>query len=366
MRAKTYLCALLAALLLAGLSDGQMAEFDKVMPGNDTSEPALVIGTSAEPQGLLPSAKKVQFRTETGWSSWITLKGVRLTTGPVAVSPERGIVDIFSGGNDNELWHIRLQGQESWSDWIKIFGPPPYNKNIGGVHFRKYELAAISTGSEDGDYHFFTWGPTNHCLYKRCGGCDNGVACDGTEDWIQIEGEIGSRPAAVLLSDKIHLFALDISGGLVWNSADLPAVGSGEVPDWTGWQPLSGTFASPPATASEGELIHVFAQSTGGGIGHVSIDPETGNPSVETINKRIDSAPAVVIEDGQIDLFANRGGELIHLSCDGDSWEEGENLKGSISGQPTAVSDGMGQIWVFAQGQGGWLWGIHYGPENGA
>ncbi len=366
MRAKTYLCALMAVLILAGLSEGQMAEFDKVRPGTETSEPALVIGTSTEPQGLLPSVKRVQFRTDTGWSNWISLKGVRLTTRPVTVSPGPGIVDIFSGGNDNELWHIRLQGQETWSDWTKVFGPPPYNKNLGGVHFRKYELAAISTGSLDGDYHFFTWGPTNHCLYKGCAGCDDGVGCDGTEDWIQIEGEIGSRPAAVLHSDKIHLFALDSSSDLVWNSADLPAIGSGEVPDWTGWQALGESFASPPAAASDGELIHVFAQSTGGGIGHVSIDPDSGSTTIETINEKIGSAPAVVIEDDRIDLFANLGDELVHLWHDGESWENGENLKGSILGQPTAVSDGMGRIWVFAQGQGGWLWGIHYGPEGGA
>jgi hypothetical protein len=364
LRAKTYLCALLAVLMLAGPSWGQMAEFDKVRPGNDTSEPVLVIGTSTEPQGLLPSVKRVQFRTETGWSNWITLKGVRLTAGPVAVSPGPGIVDILTGGNDNELWHIRLQGQETWSDWTTVFGPPPYNKDLGGVHFRKYELAAVSTGSSDGDYHLFTWGPTNHCLYKRCWECDGSVGCDRTEDWIQIDGEIGSRPAAVLLSDKIYLFALDSSKDLVWNSADLPPTRSGEVPEWVGWQPLQGSFASPPAAACDGELIHVFALNQGGAIGHVSIDPDTGNSSVETITQRIDSAPAVIIEDGRIDLFATLGDELIHIQQDGDSWEEGENLRGSISGQPTAVSDGLGQIWVFAQGQGEWLWGIHYGPED--
>jgi hypothetical protein len=364
LRAKTYLCALLTALLLAGLSWGQMAEFDKVRPGNDTSEPALVIGTTAEPQGLLPSVKRVQFRTETGWSSWITLKGVRLTTAPVAVSPERGIIDIFSGGNDNELWHIRLQGQETWSDWATVFGPPPYNKNLGGVHFRKYELAAVSTGSEDEDYYIFTWGPTNNCLYKRCWGCDGSVSCDRTEDWILIEGEIGSRPAAVLHEGRIYVFALDGSKDLVWNSADLPAIGSGEVPAWDGWQPLSGTFASPPTASSDGELIHVFALNQGGRIGHITIDPETDSTTFETINQRVDSAPGVVIEEDKIDLFANLGDELVYLSHNGDSWVVGENLKGSISGQPTAVSDGRGQIWVFAQGQGEWLWGIHYGPED--
>jgi hypothetical protein len=344
-----------------------MAEFDKVKPGTETSEPVLVVGTSTEPQGLLPSVKRVQFKTETGWSNWISLKGVRLTTGPVAVSPGQGIVDILTGGNDNDLWHIRLEGQEAWSDWTTVFGPPPYNKNLGGVHFRKYELTAISTGSEDGDYHLFTWGPTNQCLYKRCWGYDGSVACDRTEDWISIEGEIGSRPAAVLLSDKIYLFALDSSKALIWNSADLPAVGSGEVPAWKGWQSLlEGPFASPPAAASDGELIHAFAQSMGGVIGHVTFDPETEEVSIESINQRVDSAPAVVIEDGRIDLFASLGDELIHVRHDGDAWVIGENLKGTISGQPTAVSDGLGQIWVFALGQGDWLWGIHYGPKEDA
>jgi len=339
-----------------------MAVFEKIGAGNDTSEPVLVMGTSTEPQGLLPSVKRVQFRTETGWSSWISLKGVRLTTEPVAVSPEPGVVDIFTGGNDNELWQIRLRSHDSWSDWIRIFGPPPYNKNLGGVHFRKYELAAVTTGSPGGDYHLFTWGPTNHCLYKGCWGSDGRVACDRTLDWIQIEGEVGSRPSAVLHRDKIHLFALDSSGGLVWNSADIPATGSRDVPSWGGWSPLRGGFASPPAVATDGEAIHIFALMDGGGLGHLSFDPETGDLRSETISLRMDSSPAVVIEGGRIDLFGVRGDELIHVLYDGEAWLRGENLRGFISGQPTAVSDGRGQIWVFARGQGGWLWGIHYAP----
>ena len=352
----------MATLLLGGQSCCQMAVFEKIGAGNDTSEPVLVMGTSTEPQGLLPSVKRVQFRTETGWSSWISLKGVRLTTEPVAVSPEPGVVDIFTGGNDNELWQIRLRSHDSWSDWIRIFGPPPYNKNLGGVHFRKYELAAVTTGSPGGDYHLFTWGPTNHCLYKGCWGSDGRVACDRTLDWIQIEGEVGSRPSAVLHRDKIHLFALDSSGGLVWNSADIPATGSRDVPSWGGWSPLRGGFASPPAVATDGEAIHIFALMDGGGLGHLSFDPETGDLRSETISLRMDSSPAVVIEGGRIDLFGVRGDELIHVLYDGEAWLRGENLRGFISGQPTAVSDGRGQIWVFARGQGGWLWGIHYAP----
>ena len=362
LRGKIFLWALMATLLLGGQSCCQMAVFEKIGAGNDTSEPVLVMGTSTEPQGLLPSVKKIQFRTETGWSSWISLKGVRLTTEPVAVSPEPGVVDIFTGGNDNELWQIRLRSHDSWSDWIRIFGPPPYNKNLGGVHFRKYELAAVTTGSPGGDYHLFTWGPTNHCLYKGCWGSDGRVACDRTLDWIQIEGEVGSRPSAVLHRDKIHLFALDSSGGLVWNSADIPATGSRDVPSWGGWSPLRGGFASPPAVATDGEAIHIFALMDGGGLGHLSFDPETGDLRSETISLRMDSSPAVVIEGGRIDLFGVRGDELIHVLYDGEAWLRGENLRGFISGQPTAVSDGRGQIWVFARGQGGWLWGIHYAP----
>lgn len=363
LRGKIYLWALLATLLLAGQSWCQMAEFEKIGAGDDASEPVLVMGTSIEPQGLLPSVKRVQFRTETGWSSWISLKGVRLTTDPVAVSPEPGVVDILTGGNDNELWQIRLIGHDSWSDWIKIFGPPPYNKNLGGVHFRKYELAAVSTGSSIGDYHLFTWGPTNHCLYKRCWGSDGRVACDRTLDWIPMEGEIGSRPAAVLSSERIHLFALDSSRRLVWNSAELPATGSRDAPSWEGWSPLRGGFVSPPAAATDAETIHVFALTEGGGVGHLSIDPERGDSAFETIDLKMDSAPAVVIDGDRIDLFGVRGDELIHVLYDGESWVRGDNLKGSISGQPTAVSDGLGQIWIFARGQGGWLWGIHYAPS---
>lgn len=363
LRAKTYLYALLAALLVAGLTGGQLAEFEKDGPGDDTSEPVTVIGTSNEPQGLLPAVKRVQFRTETGWSSWISVKGVRLTTDPVAVSSGSGIIDIFSGGNENDLWQIRLQEEETWSDWMKVFGPPPYNKNLGGVHFRKYELAAISTDGEDGDYHLFTWGPTNHCLYKRCWGCNGGVSCDRTVDWTCVEGEIGSRPSAVLFEDEIHLFALDDTGGLLWNTADLPAVRSGEDPTWRGWQPLEWSFVSPPAAATDGDLIHLFALNAGGGIGHVTLNPVTGEGTFSTIDQKIDSTPAVVIEEGTINLFGVLNGELLHLKKDGGGWVVGESLKGSIYGQPTAASDGRGQIWVFALGQGGWLWAIHFAPQ---
>ncbi|TRZ67375.1 MAG: hypothetical protein D4Q77_03205, partial [Methanothrix sp.] len=168
MRAEICLCAFLAVLLAAGQGGGQMADFNQSDPVLEQSQISPI-----EPQGLLPTAMPAQNRSEMEWTGWTVLEGIRVTTSPAAVSPERGVIDLFVGGNDSELWHVHHQ--ENWSAWKKIFGPPPYNKETVGIPFRKYDLSVVHT---KGAYHLFTWGPTNHSLYKRCWVSGTEVACN--------------------------------------------------------------------------------------------------------------------------------------------------------------------------------------------
>jgi len=365
LRAETYLCAVLAILFVIGSSSGQIAEFEKRGRGPAGSmEPAVVLGTSGEPQGLLPSIETVQYQTEGGWSSWTIIKGTKVTTSPAIVSAQPEAVDVFMGGGENELWHVRHY--KVWSAWKKLFGQPPYNVEPQGVPFRKYELAVAYTGSDlsEGCYHIFTWGPTNHCLYKKCSAFEGSAACNQDEDWIKIEGEIGSRPSATVNSGELYLLALNSSGWLIWNKADPESTNSVNGLIWTGWAPLQGPFKSSPTTVSDENTTQIFVLNEEGEVVHLQWFPATGEISNETIAYKMKSTPSAALYETGIHLFGVEGRDLIHTWHDGISWKEWDNLGGDLTGQPAAVSDRPDRIRVFARGPGERLWEIDYVPEN--
>jgi len=363
LRSEIYLCTVLAILfLIMGSSLGQIAEFEKRGRGPAGSmEPPIVLGSSSEPQGLLPSIETVQFQTEEGWSSWTLIKGRTVTTSPAVASPENGAVDIFMGGANDELWHVRHY--KVWSTWDNLFGSLSFNTESQGVPFRKYELAAVYTGTgiSNGNYHIFTWGPTGHCLYKKCEVSEDGIVCDQECDWIRIDGEINSRPATVILSSEIYLFALDTAGGLLWNRADIESsTGSYDGLDWEGWSHLQGPFKSSPTAVSDGKDIHIFILNEIGEIAHIIWCPDTGEISDEIIDYKMRATPSAVISGNRIHLFGIEGRDLIHTWYDGNDWQDWENLGGELIGQPAAVSDRSDRIRIFGRGPGDKLWEIDY------
>ncbi len=346
MRAEIYLCAFLAALLAAGPGGGQMADINQ---SDSILDPAQ--RSHLEPQGLLPTAVPAQNRSEMGWTGWTVLEGIRVTTSPAAVSPERGVIDLFVGGNDSGLWHIHHQ--ENWSAWKKIFGPPPYNKETVGVPFRKYDLSVVHT---QGVYHLFTWGPTNHSLYKRCWASGKEVACNQSMDWTKIEGYISSRPAAVVCYDRIYLFALNDSGWIIWNRADPSSTDEDQI--WKGWSPLGGPFGSPPAATSTGKTIHLFAPDKNGEIVHLTWLTDTGKVTADTLKYDM-KWPAATTLGTDIELFGVKGDKIVHIWHNGTDWQNLENLGGEVRSRPAVASDGS-HIRVFAQGEGERLWEIGY------
>ncbi|MHC1631821.1 MAG: PLL family lectin [Methanotrichaceae archaeon] len=357
-------CALLVGLMMIGTSSGQIADFnDRVLESDDiTSVSDLVSSPFNESQGLLPSIEPVdsQMQFEMEWSNWIDLEGIRVTTPPAIVLSGPNIINVFVGGGENELWNICYQ--DVWSEWKKIFGPPPYNKDSQGVSFRKYDLAVVYI--DPGTYYLFTWGPRNHCLYKRCWSEETCVTCNQTEDWISIEGKIGSRPAAVVCSDKIYLFALNESGWLIWNRADLESTDEENIV-WNGWSALRGPFKSAPSVTSVGNDIHIFVLNEDIDIAHITWSTETGKTSTDTIKYKMKSDPATTSCGTRIDVFGIEDDDLMHTRYNGTTWQSWENLGGGdVTGQPAAVSDRSGQIWVFAQGAGENLWCIKYGPPD--
>lgn len=363
MRIK-ILYALITLTLLVSISSGQMADLDKRnVNTTENSETEQVVESYVEPQGLLPSIKTTsQPQIDAEGSEWINLKGIRLTTPPTATSPGGNVVDVFAGGNENELWHIRYQGD--WSEWTKTFGPPPYNKNPGGVSFRKYDLSVVYTKSEqsDGYYHLFTWGATNQCLYKKCWLENGKITCNQTEDWIQIEGEIGSRPAAVVVSNRIYLFSLNDTGQLIWNRADVsPKENGGQCLVWEGWSPLAGASSKlPPTVTYDDRSIHIFLLNEDK-IMHLTWSMETGKINIEIIKSEIISAPAATSCGYRLDLFGTDDRKkLMHTWYNGTAWQKWKvELHGSeMSGQPATICDETSRIWTFAQGEGESLWGI--------
>jgi uncharacterized repeat protein (TIGR02543 family) len=86
------------------------------------------------------------------------------------------------------------------------------------------------------------------------------------------------------------------------------------------------------------------------------------SPGYESLGGYITSAPAVCSQtSGMLDVFARGSdGHLLHLSGNGTTWSEWEDLGGDIKAgtDPAAVSWGLGRLDVFVHGSDDALWHI--------
>jgi hypothetical protein len=392
LKVERLICPLLMVFLVISLASGQLddsnaslstlpflSESDSeeepqgLLPQVNKSEEKVVPETVSEEesQGLLPDVT-IQLYEE--WCDWKRLNGLKITTSPAVVSPWPGMIDVFVGGEENELWQLHYDG--SWTN-KKLFGPPPPNQEKG-VDFRKYQLAAVYTGSspQNGHYHLFTWGPTNNCLYKRFSVSKDGVNSDQNE-WTKIEGDIYSKPAATISSERIYIFALNESGSLIYTSASI-ASGDEEM-TWNKWTSINGNFTNSPAvTSTDDETIHIFATTKDDELVHIKrfrdkatkpTDPIAAIHTIRMTRSIVGPgfyAPSAISSDlDKIDLFAiGLNNTLMHRQYDGADWKEWEDLDGNIISQPAAIWDGTGQIYVFAQDGGDRLSYIRYGPQE--
>ena len=336
-----------------------------VLNGKSSVEPTIPALSSEEPQGLLPIVSSPaepaaidltpgeesqgllpDFTVQPGgeWSLW-TMVGVKVKTPPAAVSSSPGVVDIFLGGEENELRHLRYDG--NWSN-TKLFGPPPPNPE-NGVSFREYNLAAVylESSPHNGVYHLFTWGATNHCLYKQFTETDEGLTSDSS-DWTDIGGDLGSRPSATIASARIYLFALNGSGWLVHTWTEI-------VPDgltWHNWTALAGGFTQSPAAATGGDgSIKIFVKSQEGELVCLNYSAKSGNFTRSIVGSNLTSPSVVSPSPKRLDIFAvSQNNTLMHRYHNGSAWQSWEDLGGAINYQPAAVSDRAGHIYVFVQG----------------
>ncbi|OTA98558.1 hypothetical protein M426DRAFT_325893 [Hypoxylon sp. CI-4A] len=162
---------------------------------------------------LLHASLSIQL---SGWTEYEDLGGF-VTTSPVAVSREPGIIDIFARGGDAGLWHLSYGNENSiWTNWTRLG-----NTTIQG----KPDAITISSDTID----VFAWGLDGSMLHK--------IYNSTTKSWtpedefsILVEGTLSGPPRA--MSDapgSIHVFAYNNNKQLIRKTLSQSAEGSDAV-----------------------------------------------------------------------------------------------------------------------------------------
>ncbi|KAI1458979.1 fucose-specific lectin [Annulohypoxylon moriforme] len=147
----------------------------------------------------------------TNWTDYEDLHGC-VTTPPVAISRAPGIIDVFARGGDAGLWHLSYDdSNKSWSNWTRISG----NTTIQA----QPDAISIDSGSLD----VFAQGTTNTSgiLHKRYDSTSKTWTPKDGFDELEIENGLAGPPKAVSdAPSRIHVFAYDVNGILVWKTLD--------------------------------------------------------------------------------------------------------------------------------------------------
>ena len=199
------------------------------------------------------------------------------------------------------------------------------------------------------------WGPNRLDLFglgtgnSICHKAWNGSAWD--VDWEPLGGTFISPPVAVSWGEnRIDLFAVGTDNAMyhkAWNgSAWLPAE----------WEPQGGVFNSPPAVVSWGEnRIDLFGLGTDNSIYHKAWNGSAWDVDWTPLGGTFDSPPvAVSWGENRIDLFGlGTDNAMYHKAWDGSAWDaDWEALGGIFTTQPAAVCWGPNRIDLFAVGIG--------------
>ena len=269
--------------------------------------------------------------------------GGHLAYFPGAVSWAPNHLDVFSAGDDGQLWHRYFLG--GWSSW----------QSLGG--------AAVTTPSA------VSWGQGRIDVYAGDGGgsCNHWWYDGAWHPYESLYGNLVGNPDAVVRG----VGDIDIA---VWQDTILyPELISvwdfhQGARQW-GWN-LGTNFMSSPKMVSWGsDHLDVFVRGPSGDLVHCwwSGGGADDWSNWESLGGHIREEPSVVSwAYGRIDAFA-RGEDntLQHWWYDGGAWHGPESLGGELTGAPVAVSWGPNRLDILARGVDSGLWHKYYSGQSG-
>ncbi|OTA84157.1 hypothetical protein M434DRAFT_400503 [Hypoxylon sp. CO27-5] len=152
---------------------------------------------------------------------------------------------------------------------------------------------------------------------------------------------------------RIDLFAVSRT-----NSHLLHASWNSEANNWTDFEDLRGCVTtSPVAVSRTSGVIDVFARGGDAGLWHISYNDGNKNWTNWTrLGTKIQGQPdAISVTSDSLDVFAwGQDGSMLHKSYDSvsNSWTPNDEfdvlISGTLSGPPKSMSDGTGNLHVFA------------------
>jgi hypothetical protein len=215
------------------------------------------------------------------WSGWEPLGGT-LTSDPTAVSRSDGVIDVFARGGDNQLVQRAFVRGQGWSAWVHHGGTLTSAPDAASWGAQRVDVFA--RGGDNQLVHLFfdgSWAPS----------------------WDHLGGTLTSAPSAVSWGpSRIDVFARGGSNELVHRYY---------AGGWAGsWDHLGGTLTSGPDAASWGSSrLDVFARGGDGQLVH-RYYASGWAPSWDHLGGTLYSDPgAVSWGPSRIDVFARGGSD---------------------------------------------------------
>ncbi len=175
--------------------------------------------------------------------------------------------------------------------------------------------------------------------------------------WEPLGGTFDSPPAVASWgANRLDIFGLGNDNQMyhkAWN-------GIGWYPSLTGWEPLGGTFDSPPAVASWGaNRLDIFGLGNDNQMYHKAWNGSQWLPSAtgwEALGGTFNSAPAVVAwGPNRLDIFGlGNDNQMYHKAWNGSQWLPSatgwEALGGTFNSAPAVVAWGPNRLDIFGLG----------------
>lgn len=261
---------------------------------------------------------------------------------PEVVSWGPNRLDIFARSLDSQPMHLVWDGTR-WRAWEPLGGilsGPPRAASRG-----LNRLDVFGVGLDRGLYHKWWDGSQWH---------------PSPTGWESLGGTVVGDPAVCALRgrNRVDVFVVGLDGALYHKYLDA-----------AGWHPAVGydrlggiLWGSPTAVWLNNGRMHVLCAGTDGALYHKVWDGSQWLPSHDGLEQLgTDQAlyPVAIpsTRPGRVDVFAvGASGNVIHKAWDevGMSWLPShttyDDLRGVFRGGPTAVTDGLNRIDVFARG----------------
>jgi predicted alpha-1,6-mannanase (GH76 family) len=270
----------------------------------------------------------------TSWSGFTSLGG-STPYGPAAVATSAGDTRVFVVSANGNLYNATLKsGTSTWSGWVSLGTP-------GGLHL----IGTPAVVQDNNVIRVFVRGENGNLYTDTL----TGSTWSGYTD---LSGTWPSDVAALVGSGGyVHVFAVGTTGNLYHDQ--LPPGGS-----WSGWGDLGGQVTGVPAvTQDSAGTIRAYArQVSGGGLLEYYADKGSTSYPTDTHNGAWPYDEATVATSGTraVSVFGvgTNGNAYYQYLTTAPSWSGWNDLAGTFTGVPAAVSLGSGDIDLFADSGG--------------